>query len=63
VRSGAMYTDCAFANYPINVIEGVILNSNGSCNPYMFSPVWSFTTASTVAVQQSTWGAIKALYR
>lgn len=27
------------------------------------SPIWSFTTAATVAVRPSTWGAIKALYR
>ncbi|HET6347642.1 MAG TPA: Ig-like domain-containing protein [Candidatus Krumholzibacteria bacterium] len=27
------------------------------------SPVWHFTTTGPTAVQQSTWGAIKALYR
>ena len=27
------------------------------------SPVWNFTTTSTVATKQTTWGAIKALYR
>lgn len=27
------------------------------------SPIWSFTTTSTVATKQTTWGAIKALYR
>jgi len=27
------------------------------------SPVWHFTTAETIAVQPTTWGAIKALYR
>ena len=27
------------------------------------SPVWSFTTTITVSTHQSTWGAIKALYR
>ncbi len=26
-------------------------------------PVWQFTTAATVSVQRSTWGAIKAMYR
>jgi hypothetical protein len=31
--------------------------------PYVSSPVWSFTTTTSVAVQASTWGAIKALYR
>jgi hypothetical protein len=31
--------------------------------PYLGSPVWSFTTTNSVAVQSSTWGAIKALYR
>jgi hypothetical protein len=31
-----------------------------SINP---GPLWSFTTASLVATEQSTWGAIKALYR
>ena len=27
------------------------------------SPVWSFTTISTVPAKQTTWGAVKALYR
>jgi hypothetical protein len=27
------------------------------------TPVWSFTTEDAVPVKQSTWGAIKALYR
>jgi hypothetical protein len=31
--------------------------------PYVFSPVWSFTTTNSVATKQTTWGAIKALYR
>jgi hypothetical protein len=31
--------------------------------PQIASPLWSFTTMSTVATQPSTWGAIKALYR
>ena len=30
---------------------------------YIFSPVWSFTTTTTVTTKPSTWGAIKALYR
>jgi hypothetical protein len=28
-----------------------------------FGPLWSFTTAGILATEQSTWGAIKALYR
>ena len=31
--------------------------------PYLVSPIWSFTTTTNVAVETSTWGAIKALYR
>ena len=27
------------------------------------SPIWTFTTTSTVTTKQATWGAIKALYR
>jgi hypothetical protein len=31
--------------------------------PSTTSPVWSFTTTASTAVEPSTWGAIKALYR
>lgn len=30
---------------------------------YIPGPVWSFTTAPILAAHQSTWGAVKALYR
>lgn len=142
-QSGALYSDCEFVDYPLNYTDGVVLNSNGQCNPvpfrnpfpadgatdvplsaelnwddpyyicnaplasaatgtvyfgtttnppyhqgatathqvgplqpgtryywkvygdypYIFSPLWSFTTTNSVAVTPSTWGSIKALYR
>lgn len=142
-QPGATYSDCQFADMPLNFTDGVVLNSNGQCNPvpfrnpspldgatdvpltadlnwddpyyvcnaplrstatgtvyfgtttnppynesatathsvgplapgttyywkvygdypYIFSPLWSFTTTNSVAVTPSTWGSIKALYR
>lgn len=142
-QPGALYSSCQFVDLPLNYTDGVVLNSNGQCNPvpfrnptpadgatdtplvtqlnwddpyyvcdaplrsaatgtvyfgtttnppysesatathsvgplapgttyywkvygdypYIFSPLWSFTTTTNVAVKSSTWGSIKALYR